>query len=144
MKNCKECNKLFETNGTSKRYCSDKCHRVTINRRKLKKYHNNKTPIIKECKNCGKEIKVRGNQQYCSDFCKTGIDGKFYVYILPEVNYAGMTKDVKSRIQKHRKTKGITNYQVVGSYDCPKKAHLHETQLHVDGYDGFYVEMSYF
>jgi predicted nucleic acid-binding Zn ribbon protein len=143
MKKCKECNKLFDPNGTSKVYCSDNCAKTYYNRKKLKKYYDTKTPIIKKCKTCSKNFEVWGNQQYCSDYCKDGVDGKFYVYILPEINYAGMTKNIKQRMSGHRKQKGITEYKILASYDCPKKAHLHETQLHVDGYDGFYVEKSY-
>lgn len=143
MKNCKECNKSFDPNGTSSEYCSDECRKTHRNRKKLKKYYDTKTPTIKECKTCSKQFEALGNQHYCSTECRFDIDGKYHVYILPEINYAGMTKDVKKRMRKHRRTKGISEYKIIASYDCPKRAHLHETQLHVDGYDGFYVEKSY-
>ena len=144
MKSCTECGNKFDAKGTSRTYCCSRCQKDAANRRKLAKYHaNKKFPMVK-CEACEKEFeKTWGNTRYCSEKCKSGKDGRFHVYILPEVNYAGMTNNIKERMRSHRRKKKIKDYKIVASYDCPKKAHLHETQLHVDGYDGFFVERSY-
>ena len=99
---------------------------------------------IVECKNCGNKFKKQtARSEYCSKDCRIGYDGRYHVYILPEVHYAGMTNKHRLRFEQHRSSKGVTKMKIIASYDCPKKAHLHETQLHVEGYDGFFVERSY-
>ena len=84
----------------------------------------------KECKPCT----LNRNEQERSKWN----DGKYHVYILPEENYCGYTNNVRRRMNQHSNNgKNTYNYLVVFSSECPIKAHLEETKLHLLGYKGF-------
>ncbi len=62
----------------------------------------------------------------------------YSVYYLPEEHYIGMSKNVYSRIIKHRHLgKIVEGYEVLLSFDNPIEAHLMETRLHLMGYNGY-------
>jgi len=70
---------------------------------------------------------------------KRGEDYAGYsVYILPEEHYVGMTKNVYSRMLKHKhKGKNTEGWILKASFDNPIEAHIYETQLHLMGFFGF-------
>lgn len=138
---CVACGKeVVGRNGNSK-YCSKEC------RYEAYKQHLRES-TVRTCKRCGKGIdSPEANTRaklYCSDYCHTGKDGKYRVYILPKSNYAGMTYRIWERMNQHE-TKGryVDDMEIVGVFDNPIEAHLLETQLHLEGYEGFYVERAY-
>ena len=141
-KECEQCGEEFSTSFSKQRFCGRECG--------YQGYKQDlRNSLDRTCKRCGKSIEApqEGERasKYCSEYCLTGKDGLFRVYILPAENYAGMSYKIFDRLATHRKNgKDTEGYEVVGVYDCPIKAHLHETQLHLDGYDGFYVEQSHF
>lgn len=82
---CKVCGKEFEyeaIGGRLKRYCSDKCKKIIINKRALEKYKREYVPkpakprkfnpITRTCQECGKEfqqIRPDVNGIFCSRSC---------------------------------------------------------------------------
>lgn len=140
MISCKGCGKELDSNKS--KYCSKECQ-YTQYKKRLRESK------IRTCKRCGKSIPApeAGKRAllYCSDYCHTGEDGKYRVYILENENYAGMTAKLWSRMTAHEYNgKDVSDMVIVGVFDNPIEAHLLETQLHLDGYDGFYVERSHF
>ena len=62
----------------------------------------------------------------------------YSVYYIPEEHYVGMSKNVYSRMIKHKHLgKIIDGYEVLQSFENPIAAHLMETQLHLMGYHGY-------
>jgi len=146
---CNICGKEVKAKHKNKKFC-DKCkyeRDKESNRKSVKRVNEGRAKALGqhiECETCGKTfIRDHSSRKFCSIECKQGIDGKYHVYILPEIKYAGMSNRPRQRFEQHRSKKGITKMKIIASYDCPKKAHLHETQLHVEGYDGFFVERHY-
>ena len=148
-KSCEVCGNTIECKSIQQKFCKPcvKQKKYLANIEHRKKVKEGKAVSLGdtlECKKCGKPFTLDHScRRFCSEECKSGKDGRFHVYILPEAHYAGMTNNLKERMRTHKRKKNVKNYEVVASYDCPKKAHLHETQLHVEGYEGFFVERSY-
>lgn len=66
-------------------------------------------------------------------------DGKYHVYLLPEVNYVGVTGNIYDRMNHHVKDNNITtfnNFQILFSFDNKKLALIEEEKLHNKGYKG--------
>ena len=62
----------------------------------------------------------------------------YSVYYIPEEHYVGMSKNVYSRMNKHKHLgKIIDDYEVLQSFENPIEAHLMETRLHLMGYNGY-------
>ena len=62
----------------------------------------------------------------------------YSVYYIPEEHYVGMSKNVYSRMIKHKHLgKIIDDYEVLQSFENPIEAHLMETRLHLMGYNGY-------
>jgi len=62
----------------------------------------------------------------------------YSVYYMPEEHYVGLSKNVYSRINKHRCLGKITTgYEVLMSFENPIEAHMLETTLHLMGYNGY-------
>ena len=139
----------MEAKHKNKKFCKEcaKSRKNKENRESSRRVREDQGKVlgnIIKCETCGCEMeRDHPRRKYCSYECKMGQDGLFHVYILPEIHYAGMTTSIKWRLATHKRQKSITKMEVLASYDCPKKAHLHETQLHVEGYEGFFVERSY-
>lgn len=138
---CKYCNTVIYEGNRNYRYCSKEC-RYEMYKKRLRE------SISRACKRCGKVIEapLAGSRArlYCSDYWHTGKDGKFRVYILHRENYAGMSAKIFDRMIQHEdRGKYIEDMEVVGIFDNPIEAHLLETQLHLEGYEGFYVEKSH-
>lgn len=80
-----------------------------------------------------------GHRNDCKQCRVTPSDGHYSVYYLPEHNYIGMTKHIKSRMQHHRKKGKITEgFEILGVYDTAIEAHYIETKMHLYGYEGFH------
>jgi len=62
----------------------------------------------------------------------------YAVYYLPEEHYIGISKNVSSRMTKHKHLgKIIDGWEVLMCFENPIRAHLMETQFHLMGYNGY-------
>ena len=78
------------------------------------------------CKDCGRKAR--------REYRKKLKDGKWYVYLLPEEHYVGITNCIKERMRSHKK---ITDgYEIIGSYETPAHALMVEAYYHTKGYYG--------
>lgn len=96
----------------------------------LTEYHKciktNATYLRSYCKDCGKEAR--------REYRRKLKDGKWYVYLLPEEHYVGITNCIKERMRSHKK---ITDgYEIIGSYETPAHALMVEAYYHTKGYYG--------
>lgn len=74
MKNCKNCNTLFEPLTPHQLYCSDKCYSIFTKNKKKQLYKLKKEKLIvkqkfSNCKNCNKEFEAKTNQKFCCKEC---------------------------------------------------------------------------
>ena len=73
IKECDSCNALFTTRRSSKRCCSNECHKEYLKRydRDNHRRYNSVVEKTKQCFVCGKEFKTHsGNLTVCSRGCK--------------------------------------------------------------------------
>ena len=72
---CEECGIEFEIHHHSQKYCSEKCQRLSTNKRKREHYretHESNSRKMYKCAVCGEAFEPRNcNQKYCSEACKT-------------------------------------------------------------------------
>ncbi len=99
----------------------------------LSDYHwNSKKHKYKRayCKECGRKAR--------RDWRESKKDGYWYVYLLPEHNYVGITECVHERMNAHKNTgKNVEGYKILGSFKTGPEAALMEAKYHCDGYNGF-------
>lgn len=64
-------------------------------------------------------------------------DGHFSVYLLPNENYVGQTKSIKSRMYRHKyHGRDTTDYKVLHTFDTREEALQKEAEYHAQGYNG--------
>jgi predicted GIY-YIG superfamily endonuclease len=112
--------------------------------------------LCRRCKSCVNEYYWKDGKQrqrqpykgtdYSKDYFKRGEDGLHHVYILPEENYAGTTKNPTQRERlhrssKHRNTKG---FRVIYSTPNRQEALELEELLHDTGYEGKHINNQYY
>ena len=62
----------------------------------------------------------------------------YAVYYLPEEHYVGLTNNIRSRMNDHKKRgKCVDGYEILCVCESPIDAHLYETMFHQRGYNGF-------
>ena len=110
------------------------------------------------CKSCIKQYyltndgkgRIRNNpysgDNYSKDYFKRGEDGLHHVYILPEENYAGTTKNPTNRERLHRSSKhrNTEGFRVIFSTPDRQEALELEELLHDIGYEGKHINNQYY
>ena len=90
------------------------------------KRKDGKQRYCRECRN-------KKRREYSSKQRKKGWD----VYILPKENYAGLSNDVRHRIQNHKADgKNTEGWHIFANFDKPELAIIQEALLHLQGYKG--------
>lgn len=85
----------------------------------------------------GKNIKASQQTKDYQEMRANDYTG-YSVYYIPEEHYIGMSKNVYSRMIKHKHLgKIIDGWEVIHSFENPIRAHLMETQFHLMGYNGY-------
>lgn len=90
---------------------------------------------IKKCHLKNKEqVKINVKRHY-----ESYKDGNVYVYLLPEVNYVGITQNIKWRMSHHQHYNNITSqdkYEILATCDTRERALWIEKIWHGAGYLG--------
>ena len=81
---------------------------------------------------------IRSNCRKCEKKVYYQQDGFFYVYLLPESNYVGMTNNLRRRKRQHRENGlDVQGFKTLGKFNSSVDAHLVETTYHAGGYEGY-------
>lgn len=90
----------------------------------------NKTYTRPNCKKCHVKLNRKHNDNKK--------DGYYYVYLLPDTKYIGMTDCILHRMRSHKgKGKNTTGYKVMFKSKNVKITALVELLFHIFGYNGF-------
>jgi len=78
------------------------------------------------------------NKKYFEDYQKEyRPDGYYSVYLLPNENYVGQTKQIKTRMYDHKyKGRDTTDYKVLHTFSTREEALNKEAEYHDMGYSG--------
>jgi hypothetical protein len=98
------------------------------------------------CKSCmkkkGKQWR-ENNPEYDKQYIQSHKDGRYYVYLLPEVNYVGVTERPYYRMTRHKFDNNIStssSYEILHSFDNRDHALVVEDYYHELGWNGKYGE----
>lgn len=127
-KKCKICDKIFQPNSSTQKYCSDDCRKLAKNNRRNKYDREFLESIkIKQCVICGNEFEVNSRsirKKYCSEQCRTkaeylfGNAKQYHENYKDDKRFGGNKKVVLERDQYKCKLCGSNKRLNVHHIDC--------------------------
>lgn len=90
-----------------------------------------------QCKDCSNKDFQRRKKDPNSYYYKRVNSRSYYVYLLLNEDYVGITKSLEQRRAQHRLSgKNSIDMQVIGEFDNPYDALMEEAYLHKLGFKG--------
>ena len=111
--------------------CKERANKRKDERRAyMKKWRKENPDYLRRWRNENKERDDGYRKKYRND-------GHFSVYLLPNENYVGQTKSVKTRMYKHKYLgRDISDYKILHTFDTREEALQKEAEYHAQGYNG--------
>jgi hypothetical protein len=143
-KKCTKCNEIklvseFYKNKQGKFGVMSKC-KVCQNEITKQRYQYNSESIKQRAKQWRKN-----NPNYMEQYRESLKNGKHHVYLLPEVNYIGITDNIKWRMGNHKSNNNISttsSYKILHSFDNRDCALVVEDYYHELGWKGKHGEQN--
>lgn len=100
----------------------------------MKKYREANKDKVKLAQKKWRDNNKEHNKTYHKEWRE---DGYYSVYLLPNENYVGQTKQLKFRMSEHKLNgKDISDYRVLHTFETRKEALEKEAEYHRMGYRG--------